>query len=157
MREPGAAKSGRWVTINVSSGPQVSLLSSSVAVAEGADQRRDFHGRFDVRRLNNVHMIAAPKDSVATAFSGLTPPNEMARFGRPFTTTGWGTAERFGKIGTRPRKTRKQLSRYGIADGGRADFKLAVRAQVWRSSKRPGRSLDGTSQTCAACNTPPDL
>src|SRR5271170_4366992 len=78
MREPGAAKSGRWVTINVSSGPQVSLLSSSVAVAEGADQRRDFHGRFDVRRLNNVHMIAAPEDSVATAFSGLTPPNETA-------------------------------------------------------------------------------
>ena len=76
------------MTINVSSGPQVPLLSSSVVVAGGADLRRDFHSRFDVRRLNNVHMFAAPKDSVATGFSGLTPPNEMARFGRPFTTAG---------------------------------------------------------------------
>lgn len=49
-------------------------------VAEGADQRRDFQGRFLVRRIKDVHIIAAPKDSVAETLArarrrqGLRPP-----------------------------------------------------------------------------------
>src|ERR1035441_4324841 len=55
-----------------------------IGVAEGADQRRDFHGCFDVRRLKNVHVIAASKDGVAAQPAHARTPGFNLLNGRAF-------------------------------------------------------------------------